>query len=281
MKKVISWFGICALDCLLRLLNPWSGFIALISGALVTYDFTELRQDFPNWPGLFNMLESNILFWVFIASASVSAISSWIMTRRQKTFKALQCEIDESREQIGEIGNNIKFLFDGLLLNLSKKLSFKQGDQARISIYVHEESDGKFIPCGRYSPNPELRKPGRTSYPDGQGCIAKGWQNGWHYDNSFPETRTRHQNHCHSQYGIPKPVHDNMKMHSLVYAVLRLDDPLGNPLAVMVVESEKADQFDANQLQADMESVAADFSQMISTLRQHIPSPTDATERGL
>ncbi len=172
-------------------------------------------------------------------------------------------------------------MFDGLLLNLSKKLDFKQGDQARISIYVHEISEGRFIPCGRYAPNPELRKSGRTSFPDTQGCIAKGWQNGWHFDDSFPDTTSRHQNYCYSNYAIPKNTHDDLKMRSLVYAVMRLDDSSGYPLAVMVIESEKADQFDANQLQTDLEGVANDFSQMISTLRQHIPSPSDAADRGL
>lgn len=49
----------------------------------------------------------------------------------------------------------------------------------------------------------------------------------------------------------------------------------------IVVESLNSNQFDANQLQADLESVADDFAQMIATLRPHIPTPCDAAERGL
>ncbi len=269
------------LDFVLRAFTPWVGFVTLISGALVTYDFTSMRAKYPDWPGLFDILESGVLVFIFLGFALISALLSWAMTKRQKTLRGMQDEIDQCREQMGEIGNNIKFLFDGLLLNLSKKLNFKQDDQARISIYIHNEADGKFIPCGRYSPNPELRKPGRTSFPDTQGCIANGWQRGWHYDNSFPETKTRHQNHCASNYNIPKETHDKFKMLSHVYAVMRFDDNAGTPLAVIVVESMKNDQFDANQLQADLESVADDFAQMIATLRPHIPTPCDASVRGL
>ncbi|MBL4617751.1 MAG: LapA family protein [Robiginitomaculum sp.] len=281
MKKLWHWFKTTGLGLLTRFLAPWTSFIALISGALITYDFTSLRIDYPNWPGLFDVLDSKALIIIFLISATLAALLAWVMKRRQKSLNDLQKEIESTRDQIGEIGNNIKFLFDGLLLNLSKKLNFKQGDQARISIYVHENSDGHFIPCGRYSPNPELRKPGRTLYPDNQGCIAKGWQNGWHFDKDFPETSSRHKSYCQSQYDIPKNTHDGMKMRSRVYAALRLDDLSGNPLAVMVIESKNSEQFDANQLQTDLESIAVDFSQMISTLRQHIPSPSDATERGL
>lgn len=268
-------------DPVLKFFTPWIGFVTLVSGALVTYDFTKMREKYPNWPGLFDLLESDTLFWIFIVSAIISALLSWAMARRQKTLKALQEEIDECREQMGEIGNNIKFLFDGLLLNLSKKLNFRQDDQARISIYIHNEKSGTFIPCGRYSPNPELRKPGRTSFSDTQGCISQGWQRGWHYDDGFPDTRTRHQNHCLANYNIPKETHSKLKMMSLVYAVMRFDDNAGTPLAVIVVESLNSNQFDANQLQADLESVADDFAQMIATLRPHIPTPCDAAERGL
>ena len=279
--KVWNWLNSTALDFASRYLMPWVSFVSLIAGGLITYDFSVLRARYPDWQGLFDILDSGILVFIFLATAVITALLSWAVNKRQKSFQELQMEIERSRDQIDEIGNNIKFLFDGLLLNLSKRLDFKQGDQSRISIYVHENSDGKFIPCGRYSPNPELRKPGRTSYPDSQGCIAKGWQNGWHFDNSFPDTNSRHKNYCQSQYDIPANIHSSMKMRSCVYAALRLDNLAGNPLAVMVVESANADQFDANQLQASMESVASDFSQMISTLRQHIPSPSDAESRGL
>jgi len=281
MRGVRNWLFTTALDFSARFLMPSVSFITLISGALVTYDFASLRSRYPGWPRLFDILDSGTLIFVFITSATITAFLSWTVNWRQKSLRKLHEEIEQSRAQIDEIGNNIKFLFDGLLLNLSKRLDFKQGDQARISIYVHENSDGKFIPCGRYSPNPELRKPGRTSYPDSQGCIAQGWQHGWHFDNGFPETNSRHKNYCHSQYGIPPNTHDSLKMKSRVYAALRLDDFSGNPLAVMVIESMDSDQFDPNQLQADLESVASDFSQMISTLRQHIPSPSDAEARGL
>lgn len=276
-----NWLKTHGIEWAIKILEPWISILVVISGVLITYDFSTMKAKYPNWAGLFSFMEAEAFFWVFILSAVVSALLSWAMKVLQKSLNELKAEITETRDQIGEVGNNIKFLFDGLLLNLSKKLDFKQGDQARISIYVYEAESSQFIPCGRYSPNPELRKPGRTAYPDRQGCIAKGWQNGWHYDDEFPDTKTRHQNHCSAQYGIPKEVHNGLKMMSLVYAVKRLDDAAGNPLAVMVIESTKKDQFDPNQLQADLETVADDFSQMIATLRQHIPSPSDASERGL
>ncbi len=281
MSKFRHWLNTTGLEFSTRHLAPWASFSALISGGLVTYDFASLKPRYPSWPGLFDVLDSGFFVIVFLVSAVFAAALAWISAKHQKSISDVQGEIEETRDQIAEIGNNIRFLFDGLLLNLSKKLDFKQEDQARISIYVHENSEGRFIPCGRYSPNPVLRKPGRTAYPDNQGCIAKGWRSGWHYDDQFPETNSKHQSYCGSNYDIPRDTHRNLKMRSRVFAAMRLVDTSGAPLAVMVVESENATQFDPNKLQSDMESIASDFSQMISTLRQHIPSPSDASDRGL
>ncbi len=281
MRKVGQWLKTHGAELAIKFLDPWASIVLVISSVLVTYDFTDMKEKYPNWIGLFNFMEAEAFLGVFIISVIISAFLSWVMKDLQKSQNAQKSEINENRDQIGEIGNNIKFLFDGLLLNLSKKLNFKQGDQSRISIYIHKEDSAQFIPCGRYSPNPEFRKPGRTSYPDTQGCIAKGWQNGWHFDNEFPGTETKHQNRCLAQYNVPKEVHKELIMMSQVYAVKRLDDPAGKALAVLVIESMKKDMFDANQLQADLNSITDDYSQMIATLRKHIPSPTDASERGL
>lgn len=281
MTKTWKWFRVTVLDILTRFIAPLASFVALISGVLVTYDFSFFRHKYPNWSGLFNYLESGTLVLVFLFSASIAAILSLVITIRQKSFKALQSENENYQDQIGEIGNNIIVLFDGLLLNLSKKLAFQQDDQARISIYVHKNSKGCFIPCGRYSPNPELKKTGRTSYPDSQGCIAKGWQAGWHFDNNFSEDEGEHRSRCKNEYKIPINVHEKLKMKSKVYAVKRLDDATNAPLAVIVIESINENRFDANQLQADLNTVVHDFAQTIRTLRQHIPSPSDAAERGL
>lgn len=277
----LKWSESSFVDILVRHVAPWLSCTAVISGGLLTYDFTHLRAIYPNWLGLFNLLSDGFIFWTFIIAATLVAIISWISAARQKSIDSLKAERAIAQEAVQQIGNNIRFVFDGLLLNLSRKLNFPQNDQTRLSLYIHYAEHDYFVPCGRYSPNPKFRKPGRTSYPDNQGCIARGWQNGWHFDASFPEDMKDYRSYCLREYGVPNTIHNRIRMRSRVYAVKRLDDPMGNQLGVLVIEALEHDRFDEQGLLDNLNGVVDDFAQLIRTLRTYIPNPNDAAAKGL
>ena len=68
------------------------------------------------------------------------------------------------------------------------KFSINKADfssEERVTLYIHNGGN-LFIPFGRYSPNTKYAKSGRPTYPDNIGCISKGWENGWHFENNFP-----------------------------------------------------------------------------------------------
>ena len=260
------------LDFSLKYLSPLFSFFALISGAFVSYDFSSLRSNYRNWSGLFDVLTSSLPI-IFIISASAATILSFLMSMRRKTMCELEAEIDKSREQTLEISNNIKDLFDGLLLGLSKKLQFKPEEEFRISIYIHKEDESHFIICGRYSPNPELSKLGRSFYPDNEGCIAKGWQKGWYYDEGFKKTKGLHQKRCKKIYGINEETHEKLTMYPTMYAVKRFDDHSGKPLAVMVIETLNDYQLNEKSLKESLNDIGTDYSQIISVLKKYVRIP--------
>jgi hypothetical protein len=224
--------------------QPVVSLIVLLSGSLMSFDYKGLRADYPKWPGLFDVLESNALFWTFIVSACVA-------------------------------------VFDGLLLNLSRKLDAPRGAEFRISLYVHDSAHKRFIPCGRYSPNPTLSGRGRTSYPDNEGCISEGWKRGWHFDNGVPPAGNQRKTYNRQTYGLSEKTNASIRMQSCLYAVRRLDDALGSAVAVLVVEAIDGTQFEQDTLRDKLDGVADDFARMVHTLKGYIPNPAQAAESGL
>lgn len=278
-RNVWSWFqDLCATT-----LQPFFGLLTLLSGTTLTFDFAEIGEEHPQWSGLLNLLGGMAHLGVFLVLATASVAVAIVTSRREKTLRALSASLLKHKSQIDEIGNVIIILFDGLLLNLANKLDIKQGAQVRLSLYVHDASNGIFIPCGRYSTNPVFRSPGRTSYPETEGCIGRGWETGWHFDNKVPSGNqaAARRTYNFKTYCVPEWVTDGVKMKSTLYAVKRLDDALGASVAVLVVEAIDADHFDEGPLRAIIESTVADYARVIHEMRGYLPNPAKAAESGL
>lgn len=275
MKRIWNFL----LDKAQRTVSPWLSLLILISGPFVAYDFSAAAQRNPAWRGLFDFLGAGALLTLFLIAGAIQAIVSFGLSRRDPTMQEYKEKIIEYEGQLSEVGNNIRNVFDGLLFNLAKKIDISPVD--RISIYIHDNENQVFIPCGRYSQNAVLARPGRTYYPENEGCISKGWENGWHFDNSFPITNGKRRQYESANYGLDEWVVARMRMQSNLYAVLRLDNSMGEYLAVLVVESTSADRFDEADLREKLDGAKQDFARMIGVLRAHIPNPLRAQESGL
>lgn len=311
LDKIVSWR-----------LQPMISLVALLSGGFLTYSLSDYKRWYPNWLGPIRLVESNLPL-IFISSALASFILSILVEKRSKTIAEMQniiiekdAEIkevesnrakqiakiteDKNREienkadelneiwnrysrQSAEIGNAIIIICEGLLLNLADKIGLDSNAQVRFSMYVHDNVENVFIPCGRYSRNPRLARPGRTSYPDDQGCIEKGWSNGWHFDNQVPkaEQAARRREYNQRHYNVPYQVTDNISMKSTLYAVKRLETIDGKAVAVLVVEAIDSSFFTEKCIRDSIEGSAGDYARIIHELKPYIPDPAIAKESGL
>ena len=260
--------------------QPGSSFVTLVSGAFLTFDFASWQKDNPDWAGPMAWV-SWLIVPTFFISATLSLLASVVVRFREGTIAELRQKLQAQLGQIEEVGNVIVILFDGLLLNLANRLELAQGSQARLSLYVHDSETRSFIRCGRYSRNPVYLSPGRTSYPDHQGCIAEGWRNGWHFDNSIPPNGALRRTYNYKQYRIPVEVTDSIRMKSTLYAVKRLDNLEGKAIAVLVVEAVNADHFSEDILHDTINGSISDYAKVIHELRAYVPNPARAAESGL
>ena len=142
-------------------------------------------------------------------------------------FKEKKKELSELAKLQDTIREYIFEFINTILYQAGKKLDFgkEYKNNERISLYMHVNHEKKFIPLGRASYNPEYREKGRYAYPDNQGCIAQGWQNGWYFDNKFPNYDKNADGYIKrgiEEYHIAEETCKKITMKSRLFAVWKI-----------------------------------------------------------
>jgi hypothetical protein len=273
------WHGL--VDLLRIWFQPVLGLAILVSGTFHSLNFADIAKKHPGWTGLADFGSTIPWLAILLVSAVLALFASVLIALDDGTIKSLKKTVEQHRAEVNEIGNSIIILFDGLLLNVARRLKLQQGSQARLSLYVHDSELDIFIACGRYSPNPVFSSPGRTTYPDDEGCIGMGWKNGWHFDDAVPANGVARSKYNTKTYNIPEDTNAAVRMKSRLYAVRRLDDAMGMAVAVLVFEAVDPNGFPEQRIRDTLDGVADDFARVIDTLRDYVPNPAQAEKAGL
>lgn len=222
--------------------------------------------------------------WLFGICVFVYVGVLILEARAQPNIDDLTKKLANATEKNNIISERLRDLFDGYLYNLANKLGFgSQGTNCeRITLYIHDQGNN-FVQCGRYSANPRFQKISSRPYPDNEGCIARGWENSWHFDAAFPCPNNelgKYVDYCLSKYRVPRNTTRGIRMKSRLYAVSCIEKN-GTPLAVIVVESEIANRFDAVEIRTILSAQNEFLSHAIGELRDYIPKPSIAKSAGL
>lgn len=256
--------------------------IMTLSATFLSYDPSKLK-DGSHWRYTVEFIIP-CLGWVLGASVLIYILVKIIEATGKPKLNKIQNELNQAEYRNKLISEQVRNLFDGYLYNLANKLSFGKlsENNERISLYIHDNNN-TFIPCGRYSANPKYRSPSRTSYPDNEGCISKGWEHDWHFDDQFPcpeNQRGKYIDYCLNKYGIPRNTCRDINMKSRSFAALSIKNN-GNSFAVLVLESTKADRFSEDEVKSILKEQNDFLAETIRQLRDFIPKPSNASIRGL
>lgn len=220
---------------------------------------------------------------VFMVSIVFSLISSFWLWKNKENFFDLKQKNESLIGKVDFIGENIRALFEGYLIRFGKKIDFSIGKEntERVTLYIYDSEKNVLVPCGRYSANMTYMKAGRSEYPVGQGCIGYGWDHGWLFDKAFPVDVAGRIGRHNQEYKVPRGVATKFNMPSRLYAVLRIKDGNGKPIALLVVESTDANRWEEALLKAEMKSQEEYIGTMVSVLNGYIPKPSRAESKGL
>lgn len=258
--------------------------IMTFSVKFINYDVTSLRDTHPI---RFHLLQDWIIPTMpglLILSTLILAVVLYVEVREKPKVDALIQDLSDAKQRNSIISERVRDLFDGYLYNLANKLGFgtQNSNCERVTLYIHDQGN-TFIQCGRYSANPKYRGVNRTSYPDGEGCISKGWQNSWHFDAGFPcpvANKSAYIDYCLEHYAVPRNTTRKINMKSRMYAVSCIGKN-GTALAVIVVESESSARFNETAIKTILTEQNEFLSHTIEELRDYIPKPSTAKSVGL
>lgn len=215
-------------------------------------------------------------FYFSLLISIVVIILSLFSIKYGDNFKKVKerLRISEAKNEL--LQNNIRELFDGILIKIHKIIVNSHND-TRISIYYHTEVDG-FIMIGRYSPNPTLNIAGRGSYPSGEGIIAEGWKNSWAFEDFRNKTAEQRIEIFKTKYAMVNP--ERLTMNPVQIAALRLTGPSDIPskinLGVIVVETMNSGLCQEGPLQDILKEQSDYLATTIRVLQEFIPRPESA-----
>lgn len=168
----------------------------------------------------------------------------WALRRENAELESkhtdLQGRMGERERQLGEEQKAHKTSLVAMLNHVARRALNAAApnharDRCRISVYV--ERDEQFVLVARWSQNERLRRPGRSTFPMGQGVIGQAWdgRKGAAYLDglkSDPEEWILEQ--C-AMYGFDEATARAMTMKSRSIAAVRVDGERKTP--ILVVES--------------------------------------------
>lgn len=258
------------------IINTTIGSLTILFSSFFNYKLPEnFSTTHPARNNIFVPLLDNI-YYIFGFSLFLLIIVNIIENLNRKNLRKLEEDNQKYKALSEKISENIKELFDGFLYKLAtSKADFSTNE--RVTLYIYN-GDCSFIPFGRYSTNPKYAKTGRTSYPDNQGCIAKGWEETWFFYNDFSDSKSELDKYVEenkNNFNMDKSITKKLKMKPTSIAVLRLDINK-QPKAVIVVESTNKNKYTEKQIKTILEEQKDYIIEMIKTLEEYIPKPSNA-----
>lgn len=211
-----------------------------------------------------------IYFWniVFIVELYVYGRSTASFKSVEEQRDQYKADSEKHRELFERLAQNIESALHGTLIRAGATLHFSAQPEKidRITLYYLDEKRS-FFALSRYSENPSFEKI-RTDkqYPTDKGCIGKGWDNTWWFDNQFPcpvNDKEGYLNRHRREYKIIRADARGIKMKSRLYAVQRVD--VGTKkLGVLVFESKSPTRFSEAEIKNALSLLSNDIGPILA-----------------
>lgn len=141
-----------------------------------------------------------------------------------------------------------KFCSDFLKISFKNFFQNSHGN-GRVSMYLHKNNE--FVLIGRYSNNPMFNVKSRSTYPDNEGLIARGWKEDICILHGIPEYRGKGQQYfskVNSSHPISYETVKKLKMKSRSFYIKRINNEDSRlPHGIIVVE-----QMDSREINSEL-----------------------------
>lgn len=276
IKKILDWWGPYE--------SFFSGFVLPLLCVVLSVSYIEaFLNDACNEVVKNFLLKARIplaytVFFCAIAATFLSFLNKINGAKSSTLKEKLKLAETEILAKNELLQNNIRAIFDGVLINIHTAID-NSDNNTRISLY-HCCNENNFIMIGRFCPNPKFNAVGRGLYPQGEGLITEGWEQGWIFEDFGDNAHEERKQIFRDKYSITAL--EKLSMIPVQIAVLRLTMTIDIPipskkhLGVIVVETMQSGLCQAQELRSVLEKQSHYLATMIKILQDFIPSPKAA-----
>jgi len=281
IKKKTSWSLVSHIELWLcdYVVDPLMFFLPIAIGLVIVF------QPFITWIAPLIILTIFIYFLHYRQGNRVKEMERKLVTLTDENsmLNAKNLQLDED---LATSIQDMRSLCEGYLYAIAEgplKFCESEGSHERITLYAHDSS-GQFFSIGRYSRQPDYRKPGRSSYPEDQGVISRTWKNGDNFTKDYPD---RKQDPCgyHERCkkdGLSEDVINELGMPSRLYYGYRISNTQGRePIAVLITESTNPERYTEifleNLFKGKEQEYLRDLTERLS---KWMPNLKEAKDRG-
>lgn len=232
----------------------------------------------------FPLLHERWEVWLVGSSAIAFVVSIIATARNSQSVTALLGERDSLKSSVlrlqsleEEIQQKYTDLCSLHLAGLMRRMGLGEND--RISIYKH--GGNSFWRIGRHSSHPDYARPGRSIYPDEQGCMGEALRQGKSFDESLPANTALYAARLSQKWHIPLDAISQLTMRSRSIAAFALHRPIGGKrFAIIVFESMGAGSIGADCRERFTTDEQASIIQWLETMERFEPKPNEAKRGG-
>jgi len=152
-------------------------------------------------------------------------------------------------------------------------------DNDRVSIYKHNGSS--FYRIARHSNHPEHARPGRSIYPDNEGCMGHALREGSAFEETLPARSPAYENRLIDRWHMQPEAIRNLTMRSRSIAAFALQRPVGGRrFAIIVFESMVPGRIDGDCRARFNDEEHGGIIQWLETMERFEPKPSEAKQEG-
>lgn len=164
------------------ILRYWSWISSILNIILVPLACAKLSA--LNWiPENFQLNRENFYFFLCYATLAIFIIINIYFQKVKQDFNELNLELNFYKKTFELTTQTLQACISKSLTSCAHRLKLEDEEKYEDRITVFGIRKEGFFVLDRYSENPEYRKiKSNKIYPYDKGCIAKGYQNDWHFE---------------------------------------------------------------------------------------------------
>jgi len=184
---VVFVLVLLAIDCTRKVLIEYQTEVLGIASAYV-FLLADIKGDDDTSIVAFNQTWKDLNTYLVVIGlllAFLGVFLSFKQKAKQKTNRELELELQKMSTSLKKAKDEHYDLCNDYIKELFSVFFANSIGNGRVSLYRHKESS--FVLIGRYSNNPQFSKRGQEVYPDDEGFMSLGWQQGTYECNNIPE----------------------------------------------------------------------------------------------